>query len=306
MEIAFIANPTAGRGRARSFVTSFERRAKDLDSDIEVMWTTHAGHATELARAAASRCDVVCVSGGDGTVHEVVNGLMPDPVPMVVVPSGSGNDFASLFGCPTTAEELYRTIADGVGARVDVIDCGFRYCANSIGMGFEALVTQKSLSIGWMRGLPLYLSATMRALWSYDCPNMTIRLDGADTLTGNRLLVSVGNGVRAGGGFYLTPDAWPDDGLIDICAVEALGRMQILRLLPTAINGGHTDKPSVSMRRARSVEVSADRPFHMHIDGEYIGERTESLHFGILDRVLPVLCMKDRPARTSRPLEKIL
>jgi len=306
MEIAFIANPTAGRGRARSFVESFSRRAKELDSDIDVMWTTGPGHATELAREAARHCDVVCVSGGDGTVHEVVNGLMPEPVPIIVVPSGSGNDFAALFGCPTTPDELYETIADGMGNRVDVIDCGFRYCANSIGLGFEALVTKKSLSIGRMRGVPLYLTAVMRALWSYECPRMTITLDGGEPIAGRRLLVSVGNGVRSGGGFYLTPDAWPDDGLLDICMVDSLGRARILQLLPKSLGGSHTSAAPVRMERARRVEISADRPIHMHIDGEYVGEQSEPVRFDVLERKLPVLFLKDRPARTSEPLERIL
>ena len=306
MEIAFIANPVAGRGRARTFVTRFADRAKDLDSEIEVMWTTHAGHATELAREASRKCDVVCVSGGDGTVHEVVNGLLPDPVPMVVIPSGSGNDFAHLLACPRTPDELRSTIADGAGVRLDAIDCGFRYCANSIGMGFEALVTRESLSIGWMRGLPLYLIAALRALRSYECPEMTIRFDGEDPVVGRRLLVSIGNGVRSGGGFHLTPDAWPDDGLLDICMVDVLNRRQIVRLLPSSIKGGHIDSPAVAMRRARRVDIAAEHAFHMHIDGEYIGEHAGPVRFEVLDCVLPVLVMKRGTNRTSRPLETLL
>jgi YegS/Rv2252/BmrU family lipid kinase len=306
MEIALIANPAAGRGHTRTFVEEFQQRAKDLDSDINVLWTQRPGHAVELAREAAQHCDVVCVSGGDGTVHEVVNGLMPRPLPLVIVPSGSGNDFAYLFGCPATPEELLATIRDGLGVRIDVVDCGFRYCVNSIGMGFEALVTRRSLAIGRMRGLPLYLTATFRALVSYDCPPMTIRLDDDEPIEGARLLVSVGNGVRAGGGFHLLPDALPDDGMLDICMVEPLGRLQILRLLPLSIDGRHKDKSPVTMRRARRMEISAARPFHMHIDGEYVGEQSEPIHFTVLDRILPVLSMKNRPVRTQQPLEKIL
>jgi diacylglycerol kinase (ATP) len=164
LRISFIANPAAGRGRTRGMVEAFARAVPGCSN---LLWTQAPGHATELARAAAADSDLVCVVGGDGTVSEAVNGLMPRPVPIVVVPTGSGNDFASMVNAPTTTEELVATIREGAGWRLDVIGCGDRYCANSIGIGFEALVTWHSLSIRHMRGLPLYLAAVMKALASY-------------------------------------------------------------------------------------------------------------------------------------------
>lgn len=305
VEIAFIANPAAGRGYTERFISRFESEARDLDRHIEVLWTERPGHAVDLAREARTRCDVVCVAGGDGTVHEVVNGLMPEPVPLVVVPAGSGNDFASLFACPRTPAELSAVLRAGQGVRTDVIDCGIRYCANSVGIGFEALVTKQSLGIRNLRGLPLYLTAAARALARYDCPPMTIRLDD-ETLTGERLLVSVGNGVRAGGGFYLTPDARADDGRIDLCIVRAMGRLRILTLLPRSIPGRHTTATGVQMRRSRRVSISAQRPFHMHVDGEYVGEHTGPLEFTLIDRALPVLTLPGVPLRYTDPPSRIL
>lgn len=304
MHVTFIANPRAGRGRTDSIFRRFEKG--DVGHDAEVLWTEEPGHATGLAREAATRTDVVCVVGGDGTVHEVVNGLMPKPVPIVIMPLGSGNDFAGLFGCPRTAEELSTVLADGVGVRVDVIDCGDVYSANSVGLGFEALVTKKSLSITRMRGLPLYVSAAVKALVSFDTPPMTIRLADGETIEGERLLVSVANGVSAGGGFHLTPDAYPDDGEVDLCIVAAMGRARILRLLPKAIGGAHTTADGVLMRRTSEAVVEAGRPFHVHIDGEYRGEQTGPIRFRTVPRCLPVLCAKDTPARTRGGLEKII
>jgi diacylglycerol kinase (ATP) len=305
VDIAFIANPTAGRGYTQRFIERFEREARDLDQHIDVLWTKRQGHAVELAREAKQHCDVVCVAGGDGTVHEVVNGLMPDPVPLVVVPGGSGNDFASLFACPTTPHELVEVLRAGQGVRTDVIDCGIRYCANSVGIGFEALVTKQSLGIRNLRGLPLYLTAAARALVRYDCPPMTIELDD-ETITGERLLVSVGNGVRAGGGFYLTPDARVDDGRIDLCIVSPMGRLRILTLLPRSIPGKHTGNRAVQMRRSREVTLTAERPFHMHIDGEYVGMHTGPIAFRVIDRVLPVLSRPGVPLQYTQPAQPIL
>lgn len=306
MKLTFIANPYAGRGRTEKLFAAFRARAEAMGKELAFRWTSAPGHAVEIAREAARRCDVVCVVGGDGTVHEVVNGLMPDPVPIVVIPSGSGNDFARLVGCPGTPEELFRVVEDGIGARLDVIDCGVRYCANSCGLGFEALVTKQSRSIRRLKGLPLYLLAVAKALFYYECPSMKLTLSGGEVIEGERLLVSVGNGVSAGGGFFLTPDARPDDGLIDVCVVDKMSRSRMLGILPLALKGRHTEKREVEMYRVASLAVESERPLHLHIDGEYIGADNRSLSFSILERRLPVLCMKEKPVRLSRRLEKIL
>lgn len=298
MQITLIANPTAGRGRTERFLRHFTR-----GHAAEILWTERPGHASDLARTAVASADIIGVFGGDGTVHEVVNGLMPDPVPIVVVPTGSGNDFASLFTCPRTPDELARVLDTGTGVRVDVIDCGECYCVNSIGMGFEALVTRESLGIRHLTGLPLYLLAVARALRRYQCPRMTITTDD-QTYTGARLLVSAGNGVRAGGGFYLTPDAVADDGAIDLCIVACLGRARLLRLLPLSIKGRHTNRRGVTMSRSTSVTITSETPYHRHIDGEYVGERDDPMTLTVLPRRLPVLCSASRATRA--PLERLI
>jgi diacylglycerol kinase (ATP) len=302
MKLVAIVNPHAGRGRTRRL---FDRLQTRLDR-VEVFQTAGPGHATELGREAAEAADVVCIVGGDGTVHEVVNGLMPSPVPIVVVPAGSGNDFARLVGCPQSADELFRVIDEGFGARLDVIDCGIRFCVNSVGLGFEAQVTRESRAIRRLKGLPLYLLAVARALASFSCPEMTIRLTDGETHSGPHLLVSVGNGVSAGGGFFLTPDARPDDGLIDACVVEGMGRLRMLRLLPLSLKGTHVNSPEVTMRRTPSVAIECAGPLPLHIDGEYMGDETRSIRFSVLPAILPVLCKKEAPTRLSRRLEKIL
>ena len=301
MKISFIANPTAGRGRTRAMVESF---ARGLSVESELLWTQGPGHAAELARSAATRSQAICAVGGDGTVSEVVNGLMPNPVPMVVVPTGSGSDFASLVNCPRTAGELARVLSDGVGRRFDVIDCGDRYCANSIGIGFEALVTYHSLSIRNMRGLPLYLTAVFKALRTPGHIRYRLDIDAREAASGEFLLISLGNGPRAGGGFYLNPSASPVDGMIDVCAARAMSRLKLLAILPRAIKGGHVNARGIEMYRGASVSVSSDTPFPIHIDGEYLGRRETPLHLRIIPHVLPVLSLREGKVRA--PLEQLL
>jgi YegS/Rv2252/BmrU family lipid kinase len=288
MKVSFIANPTAGRGRTRALVESY---AGALSVESELLWTQGPGHAADLARQAAAHSQVVCAVGGDGTVSEVVNGLMPTPVPMVVVPTGSGNDFASLVRCPRTPAELARVIKEGMGSRFDVIDCADRYCANSIGIGFEALVTYHSLSITNMRGLPLYLLAVFKALRTPGSIHYRIAIDGRETAAGEFLLISVGNGPRAGGGFYINPKATPTDGMIDVCAARKMSRAKLLSILPRAIKGGHITAKGIEMYRGATVSISSDTPFPIHIDGEYLGRREKPLDLRIIPRVLPVLSL---------------
>lgn len=303
MRVSFIANPTAGRGRTRALV---ERYALAAGAGAELLWTQGPGHATALAREAAARgTDLVCAVGGDGTVSEVVNGLMPRPVPIVVVATGSGNDFASLVDGPRSPAELSGMIRDGTGVMLDVIDCGGRYCANSVGIGFEAVVNYHSHAIRRLRGVLLYGLAVFKALAAYECIHYTLTV-GATEHAGEFLLISAGNGVRAGGGFYLNPGALPDDGLIDVCVARRMSRARMLTILPRTLRGAHVSARGIETFRGASVTVNAAEPFPVHIDGEYAGRMTGPLVMRVVPRCLPVLTRRDGRARRSGDLVKVL
>ena len=283
-----------------------ESYARAVHGEVELLWTQRPGHARELAREAAGRVQVVCAVGGDGTVSEVVNGLMPRPVPLVVIPTGSGNDFASLVDCPGSPDELQRVLASGAGLHMDVIDCGDRYCANSIGIGFEAMVTYHSLSIRTLRGLPLYLTAVFKALRTPERIRYRVTVDGRETSNGEYLLISIGNGPRAGGGFYINPRATPVDGKIDVCAAQRMSRFRLLTILPLAIRGSHLSRGGIEFHRGESITVSSDKPFPIHIDGEYLGRRDTPLELRIMKRVLPVLCLRGGRTLRNQKLERLL
>jgi diacylglycerol kinase family enzyme len=123
---------------------------------------------------------------------------------------------------------------------------------------------------------------------------------------GEFLLVSIGNGVRAGGGFYLNPLAFPDDGRLDVCTADRMPRARMLTILPSAIRGRHVGKRGITMHTGTRLRVSAERPFPMHIDGEYLGRRAEPLELAVIPRCLPVLSRAGEGARHSHPMEKIL
>ncbi|MDH3216508.1 MAG: diacylglycerol kinase family lipid kinase [Candidatus Krumholzibacteria bacterium] len=306
MKVAIIANPRAGRGRAQSLINALHEDSSSLHCDISIEPTRGPGDGSRLARELSKSADVIGIVGGDGTVHEVVNGLMPNPIPIVIFPAGTGNDYASLFRCPKNIKELAAILKNGQGARVDVLDLGDQFCVNCVGMGFEGLVNRRSREIKRIRGSLLYLVAVFKTLSSLACPRFKISTPDGVRIEGEKLLVSIGNGNRTGGAFYLTPNAVPDDGLVDVCLVDAMNWLRVLRLLPLSLRGSHVKRPEVRIVRAASLEIETDPEFPMHVDGETVDCSPERLTITVRPRVLPVLCDAPAANRLSRPREKLI
>jgi len=296
--VKVILNPYAGRGLGRRVSGEIRAAFERGGVPYELVETTAAGEATALARGA--RVDgfavVAAGGGGDGTIHEVVNGLAEatpeDEVVtgLALLPAGSGNDFADVVGIPHGYDEAVDAIRQGRTRRVDLgrveafdgRNTVRRYFDNNLGVGFEAQVTVESGKIKRLRGFAIYLWAVLRALRAYEQPHFELGWtdgeDAAHQASKRMLLISVGNGSRVGGGFYLTPDAVMDDGLLDLTFVDALSRFRILRLLPRAMTttGLHGQKP-VRFGKLRSARITARQPVPVHADGEILSQAVEML-----------------------------
>jgi diacylglycerol kinase (ATP) len=306
VNLVFIINPAAGRWRQRWDAESLHRVFRPLGIEITAHVTKGRGDAETLAKRLADDVGVVCIVGGDGTVHEVVNGLMPRRVPVAVIPAGAGNDLASLLDCPRTPEELAGIIEAGLGADLDLIDFGDRYCVNSAGLGFEGAVNRISHRIARVGGRTRYALALVSSLRQVWCPSFTILTSRGDEIRGEKLLVSVGNGHRTGGAFYLTPDAFPDDGLIDLCVVEPMSRPRMLWVLPQALSGRHALRPEVRMFRAESFTVEATSAYPMHIDGEFVAAGPERREIAIRPAAITVLSRRSRRNRLLHDLTRVI
>jgi diacylglycerol kinase (ATP) len=305
-EFALIVNPRAGR---RTFVwseSSLRALFEPLGFSVSIRETRAPGDACRIAREIAGLVRVIGVAGGDGTVHEVINGLLPHRTPIVVVPSGSGNDFASLVRSPATPSELADVVGRGVGAELDALTVGERYCVNSAGLGFEGLVNRLSHGGARLGGRTRYALALLRALGSRARFRFRIVSSRGEDVSGEMLLVSVGNGRRTAGAFFLTPRAFPDDGLIDVCVVEAMSRAKMLRILPRSLSGTHVARPEVRMLRAEAFTVEADEGYPMHIDGEYVEAPPGRCEIAIIPGAIRVLCRESAANVLSKGLKKIL
>lgn len=270
-EMCVILNPTSGRGRAPRRV---ERLRRGLAGRAEFRVTTAAGHAEELALAAARvGFPVVAAAGGDGTLHEVANGLLRAGRPetaLAVIPIGSANDYADSLG--QDAEAWLRRAAVVTERRVDVglvrSACGReRFFINGLGLGFNGAVTMESRRVRGLQGVLLYTVALLRALcYRYTFPRMTVTLDGArrDLPT---LAFSAALGRREGN-FTLAPEAVLDDGLFDYLHAGPIGRLELLRYVPGMITGQLPTHPQLFRGRCREVKLSSEAPVPVHLDGE--------------------------------------
>jgi YegS/Rv2252/BmrU family lipid kinase len=276
VRVLAIVNPAAGKG---SGARIWERVRSEVDGlhTCECVMTERAGHARELAHSASARgYERVIAFGGDGTICEVANGLAHSDTALGMVPVGTGNDTPKNLGVPVdpcaaarmAATLTPRTIDLG---RIETAETS-AYFVNIAGFGFDAEVAWRvnrwpKLIAG---SLP-YLAGVLQTLVQYQSPSMRISVDG-QVLERRVFMVAVANMPSYGGGMLITPEARPDDGLLDVCVVSHLSRREVVRVVPKMYSGGHVGHHAVVMLRGREVIASAERRVRCHADGELVGD----------------------------------
>ncbi len=280
----FIVNATAGRGKTGKKINKIIQVLNRNNIDFEIELTKAPQHATQLTLEALDKSYKNIVSvGGDGTLNEVVNGIMKSEnskdVVLGLLPEGGGNDFARNFNLSDNINDAVEKLLDFNTRAIDVGKIEDKYFINALGIGFDARVAIISNKIKYLNGLPRYLYAVFRALISLETVKAELKLDSC-TLSDPFLLVSIGNGLSTGGGFLLTPEARTDDGLLDICLINKVNRRRILSLLPSAIKGKHLKEPEVILHQSRQIEITTSEPLPIYYDGE-IPELKDPLNFKI-------------------------
>ena len=281
----FIVNPRAGRGSGRKILAPLQEQLRKRGAEHAIALTRGPGDATSLARAAAG--SVIVAVGGDGTVNEVANGLSGSGRILGIVPTGSGNDFIKSIGISRNLAQALDVVFSGNVRAVDVgmVQCGngnssLRCFVNGVGIGFDAAVAARTAEIRHVKGTALYLAAVLQTLRSFSAPVFHLRVDEHRQESRN-LLIAVGNGTCAGGGFYLTPDAQVDDGILDLCIVDDLPISKILRLIPKVMRSNHRDAEGVTFMKGRSIALRSDTPFFVHADGEIVGRNVREVEIRV-------------------------
>ncbi len=294
-EVVLIVNPTAGRGKAGRQVPEIKRLLGDAAKGWQWQWTEKSGDAAALAHlAAASGTRLVVAVGGDGTLHEVMNGVLGTGVTVGLIPYGTGNDFARALGLYGSLETACKTLISGVVKKVDVgvLDGvgtgGPRSFLVLAGTGYDARTAQTVNSgIRFLSGPLAYVWGAILTLAKFKPFTLTLTLDNAPPRSLKAMFVSFANAETTGGGMRIAPGAVVDDGSLDVCLVAEVSKPTLLYNLTQIFSGNHLRCSAVSMYRAKSITVDADPPQPLLIDGEVLGTTLATVR--VLPGALPFL-----------------
>lgn len=269
---AVIYNPTAGRGQGGQL---YKQAQALLGASFEWIPTRKAGHAEELAREAAKTYPVVVAMGGDGTVSDVVRGLLGSDATLGVLPVGTGNDFARNIGLKVELGESVSTILGGMVRKIDVGFINGIPFVNNCGTGFDAQV-MKTMNTGirFAKGYPAFLLAILKTLPTYKPFHLTMEYEnaeGAQKISEKALLVSALNGKMYGGGMLAAPFAEMDDGHLDVLVILAVPKIQLLPLIGQVRGGNHLNHSAVKMLKVRKFTMQTMPPQPLNIDGDVKG-----------------------------------
>lgn len=299
--VKLIVNPNANLGRAWQAAADL-RPIVDQHGGADWSGTVYPTHAIELAyQAACDGYEIVIAAGGDGTVHEVVNGLMAAPIEtrpaLGIVPLGSGNDFAFAVGMDRNPGVALRQIFTGQPHRFDAgclsDDQGrVEYWNNTVGIGFDTQVTIRSRRFMMAKGFLIYLLAVIQTIiLDHESPQMQIQTDH-ETWDEKTLMLVLCNGGREGGGFKIAPLAKVDDGKLTYVSIRQVSRLMMFRLLPEVMKGTHARFKQVRMGECKTLSLISSKPLNIHADGEIFsgfGMDVRQVSMEILPQALQII-----------------
>ncbi len=283
-----IVNPKAGSGRGLKDWPVISNQMYDSGLSFTCVFTAHKYHAVELTVKAINDGfrNIVAV-GGDGTIHEVVNGIfIQDTVPttdisLAVIPTGTGNDWIRMYGISKTYSEAVKSLAEKRSILQDVAEVTFyetrvkhvRYMANVAGLGYDAVVNLKynNLKDEGKQGKMLYLRSTFNTFMKFRSKHFKITADGRPFYEGMVFSGAVGIGQYNGGGMQQTPNALVNDGLMDLTIIRKMSKLRVLRNFKLLYSGNIYSNPKVIFTQAKRIEISTVPQTRIEIDGEAVG-----------------------------------
>jgi YegS/Rv2252/BmrU family lipid kinase len=298
-----ILNPIAGHGNGIKALPQIEQLFSQHGVSFDLQQTEHPGHGIDLTRQAVKEgYEVIVAAGGDGTVNEVINGLMlskPEGIPvpaMGVLCVGRGNDFAGSMGIPTDLEVGFEAL---LARNLRSVDVGRvvggkypegRYFGNCVGVGFDAITTIEVSKLPRWGGYLSFMAAVLKTVFLYNkAPMAKIEFDGS-VITQRSLLISIMNGRRLGGGFIMAPDSIPDDGAFDLCIAEQMSSFEVIKMIPHFTRGDQATQPTIKTGRAAKISITAqDGPLPAQTDGEIICVDGSRLEVEALPRQIEII-----------------
>ncbi|MEG1885403.1 MAG: diacylglycerol kinase family lipid kinase [Alistipes sp.] len=303
-----IVNPVAGSGRGLDHFPQISKLLRDEHIVYEPVFTEHKFHATELTVSAVKEgYRHIIVVGGDGTLHEVVNGLFiqqavrPEEVLLAVIAVGTGNDWVRTFGISNRYQDAVHAIKEQHSFLQDVGVVSYeeshyaqsRYMANVAGAGFDAMVVRKfsHLQKKGRKGAWLYSWSLVRSFFRYKSTGVKVWID--DRLVYNNLLFSMAIGICKynGGGMQQLPAAVADDGMLDVSLIRPVHFWHLLFRFHYLFNGGIYRIRHILQERGSKIRIESSPEISVEVDGELLGE--SPLEFTILHRAIRIVVSRD-------------
>jgi len=290
MKHLFIINPTAGKGNSLKLIPDINRIFSEKDEEFIIEVTERPGHASEIAKYYSEKDTYRIYSvGGDGTLNEVLTGMINSKSSLAIIPTGSGNDFIRSITHNYVDDILFRTI-DGKEELIDLGTANGRYFVNISSAGIDAEVVNNAAKLRKLPGisgsLSYMLSALITIFFMFKSYSLKIEIDGKH-YDKKSLLVAVANGKYYGGGMLPTPDAQINDGKFDICVASKMNRFKVLSFFPKFIKGKHTHLKEVNLYRGSKVSIRCDKGIMANIDGE-VG-KVKEIVFEIVPKAITVV-----------------
>ena len=280
MKHIFIVNPVAGKGKGMKYIEKV-RPLLDEKLDYIILETKGKGHATELASLYATKEECIMYAvGGDGTINEVLNGIVGTDSKLAIVPTGSGNDFIRGIYPKYKIERLLEGLIKGQASYVDIGKINEKYFLNVASVGLDAEIAKnvvKFKKIKFIGGSLAYLLSIVKTLFGYKCNLVKIKVDGEEIWADRSLLLAIANGKYYGGGIPIAPSAKVDDGELNICLVKELRLLHILPLVPKLFLARHEEAKEVRIFKARCIEITGEKHLNINIDGEIVKEKNVSI-----------------------------
>lgn len=284
---AVIVNPSSGGGRSGRTLPDVERQLRERELGFRTVISDSLEHGIETALAAHEAGELPVVMSGDGLIGQVGGALAGRSALMGILPGGRGNDLARVLGIPTELDGAVDVLAAGNERAIDVGEVNGRRFLCIASMGFDSVANRVANETRFIRGGLVYAYAALRTLASWRPATFTVTLDGSETLTVTGYAVAVANSRAFGGGMFIAPDAELDDGRFDVVISGKVGKLRFLANLPKVFKGTHVEEDEVTVRRASTVEVSADRAFEVYADGEHLSDLPARLR--VLEGALRVI-----------------
>lgn len=294
-DLVVVANPAAGHGRAGRLIGKVTTGLHRLRVPHEIRVSESGADLERLARVAAEAgTRIVAALGGDGTASLAANGILGTGVALAALPGGTGDDFAKAIGAGKL-DTAIGLLANPKTADLDVIEvttgAAKRSFINIAGAGFDSEVNETANGMTVKLGATgTYIAALLRTLSRYSAAAFTIQIDD-ERMELDAMLIEVGTGRWTGGGMKVLPDAVMNDGMLDVCIVEALSKFAFLRAFPRVFLGSHTTHPKVRMRTGTRVQIEANRRVLVYADGELVGSLPAI--FEVRPAALPVVVGPD-------------